>query len=155
MKQFNLLLIIVVSVLLASCDRGYGSQRTGVIAQLPSPAVVVAALESTPRVQRVTQHKIPAQITSSLYRGTENHPAFYQFIFEDGVSSGVVEIKQDAQGINHIELYSLWINQSPSKAQFNQARKLLDAAYLSLRRSVPSLPPLQAIKETLMGYPSE
>lgn len=142
-----------MAALLAGCDSVYGPQRTVAVTQLPSPAVVVAALQATPGVRDVTQREVPAHTEWSLYDGTERYPAFHQFSFGDEAVGGTIETKQDAQGVNHLRLYSLWLHQRPSKAQLERTRTLLDAAYLNLRRSAPGLPPPQAVKETLIGYP--
>ena len=146
---------MLVAVLLSGCDPIYGTQRTVTVAQLPSPAVVVAAIHSTPSVREVIPREEPAHTEWGLYTGVEHYPAYRQFAFNDGMASGVLVTEQDAQGVNHLRLYSLWLHQPPPKAEFDRARALLDATYLSLRRSVPSLPPPQAVRETLTGYPSK
>ena len=155
MRLFALSIAAVMAALLTGCDPVYGPQRTVTVAQLPPPTVVVAALHSTPGVRGVTQREVPAHTEWGLYDGTKHYPAFHQFAFSDGAAGGVIETKQDAQGINHLRLYSLWLHQRPPKAEFDRARALLDAAYLSLQRSVPSLPPPQAVKETFIGSPSQ
>ena len=155
MKLLALVIATLMAALLSGCDPVYGTERTVTVAQLPSPADVVAALHSTPGVRDVTPHEVPAHTEWGLYTGAEHYPAYQQVAFGDGAVGGVIETKQDAQGTNHLRLYSLWLHQPPPKAEFDRARALLDATYLSLRRSVPSLPPPQAVKETLTSYPSK
>ena len=153
MKLFAPLATAITAALLAGCDPISGTERTVTVARLPTPAVVMAALQSVPDVEHVTLRQVPA--VTQLGLGIEHQPAFNQFTFGTGTIWATVETKQDAQGTNSLRLYSLWIHSPPPKAEFDRARALLDAAYLSLRRSVPSLPPPQEVKETLIDYPSK
>ncbi len=155
MKPLALLTLLFSAALLIGCDTVSGSTRTVTVTQLPTAATVTTALNSTPGVQRVTQREVSPATSWGLYEGVIHDPAYNQFSFSTATTGGTLETRKDSKGIMTIRFYSIWMNHTPPKSQFDQTRSLLDAAYLSLRRADPSLPPPEALKETLMRYPSK
>lgn len=157
-KQLKLLAVLISAfsaMLLTGCDTISGSRRTVQVHRLPEASAVVAALKSVPGVQRVMQREAPPQTSWGLYVGVRRDPAFNLFSFATTTTGGVVETKQDSEGVKTVSVYSYWMNHTPSKAKFDETRALLDAAYLSLRREESSLPPPEELKETLIRYPSK
>ncbi len=152
MKLFVFLVIAVTTTLLAGCHTATGINRTVVVAQAPSSAVVVAALSSLPDAENFTQHEVPASTEWGLYTGTVHLPAYRQFFFEGKSGRGEIVTRPDAAGTGHLSL-SFYVRGTPTQAKFERARTLLDATYLSLWRSEPGLPPPQAVKETFIGTP--
>ena len=155
MKPLAVVTSTFVAVLLIGCDTVSGSRRTATVTRLPTASTVTAALSAIPGVQRVTQREVPPQTLWGLYDGVIHEPAYNQFSFHSATTGGTVETKQDSKGVKTIQLYTLWMNYTPSKPKFDQTRSFLDAAYLSLRRADPSLPPPEELKETLIRYPSK
>lgn len=154
--KFLTILASAFSVLaLTACDMLYGSSRMVTVSRLPEPALVVRALKSVPGVQRVNQHEVPPRSSWTLPEGIVRDPAFQQFSFSTTTTGGTVETKEDFRGVKIVRVYSFWMNHMPPKAKFDETRSLLDAAYLSLRRADPSLPPPDQIEEDLTGYPSK
>jgi hypothetical protein len=155
MKQLAAVAFSIGALSLTSCDTISGSSRTVTGSRLPSASTVVAALKSTPGVQRVSQHEVPASTSWGLYEGVIHSPAFNQFTFNTATAGGTIETAQDSKGAMTLRIYCMWINYTPPKAQFDATRALLDAAYINLRRADPSLPPPSELKETLVRYPSK
>jgi len=155
MKLLTVVIAAFSALGLTSCDLFYGSSRTVEVSRLPEPALVVSALKSVSGVQRVTQREVPPRSSWMLPEGIIHDPAFHQFSFSTATTGGTVETREDYKGVKSVRVYSLWINRQPPKAEFDQTRSLLDAAYLSLRRADPTLPPPGELKESLMGYPSK
>ena len=152
MKWSATLLATAMMLLLVGCRATTGIFRTVDVAQPPAPAVVVVALSSLPEAEHITQHEVPASTQWGLSTGTVHLPAFRQIFFEGQSGGGEVVTRPDAEGIQHLSL-SFYVRGTPIQAKFERARALLDATYLRLRRSDPSLPPPQAVQETLVGYP--
>ena len=153
--KLSSVLISAFSVLaLTGCDVFSGTSRTVTVSQLPQAPLVVRALKSVPGVQKVTQHEVPPRSFWTLPEGIVREPAFQQFSFSTGTVGGTLETKQDSKGVRTLNLYSFWMNHTPPKAKFDEARSLLDAAYLSLRRADPALPPPSELEESLTRYPS-
>jgi hypothetical protein len=155
MKHFAFVLLAISSTLLVGCDTMKGTFRTVTVSQLPSPTSVIAALNALPNVQRVRQDEVPISKGWNLKDGVFQRPGYAQFVFETGRSGGCVETREDSKGIKTLHLYTSWLNHTPPKAEFDEARALLDAAYVNLRRQNPNLPPPEAVKEELWGYPSK
>ena len=155
MKPLAVMFSVLCLALFVGCDTISGSTRTVTVTQLPTPSTVTAALNTIPGVQPIEHRELAPQTSWGLYDGVIHDPAYNQFLFHTATTGGTVETKQDSRGVKTIRLYCFWMNHTPPKSQFDEARTLLDAAYLSLRRADPSLPPPDQVKETLMRYPSK
>ncbi|WP_035607752.1 hypothetical protein [Haloferula sp. BvORR071] len=155
MKLPTVLICTFSALVLTACDIINGTSRTVTVARLPDAPLVVRALKSVPGVQQVKQREVPPRSSWMLPEGIIHDPAFQQFTFSTATTGGTVETREDFKGIRTVHVYSFWMNHTPPKAEFDETRSLLDAAYLSLRRADPTLPPTGEVEETLKGYPSK
>jgi len=135
------------------CETARTVSRVATLQSLPAAASVEAALRAVPGMQSVFHEQELPQTNWSLYKGTIHDPAYDQFMYFGESARGVVAVRETSDGRKTLELYRLWMNQTPTPAEVDRTQALMDEAYASLRAYNPELPPPQSVRETCHRIP--
>jgi hypothetical protein len=104
MKTFSRLIICASLLAGASgCDTLSGVRRTVIVQQLPSPAVVTAALRAVPGVKSIEPKPVEASPGWSLCKGVIHDPPFDQFLYRADPLAGVVKTREAEDGTKTVE----------------------------------------------------